>query len=311
MAQIPNLTRGPPAISPAFSVLCLPGMPAYLHMGKRFRYIALLLLLCTGSAGLSAQSFPGLQFNHLGTRDGLSSNNATCIAEDRQGFIWIGTDNGLNRYDGYRVKQYFHNDADSNSLVFNAIQSLHCDAKGRLWITTGGGVSCFLPDRNIFINYSVKQGPCRHLKNNTAVLVVEERDGSIWLTNQMEVIYHVQDDMSLAATVIRIPPFSFAGVEKQGYDGILPDSHGREWAFCANRIYLLDPHTRQPLQTFSFAAQLGPASIRNITEDGRGDYWVTTWGEQLWRFNPVDHSILPSTKLPITDIAEWRYNNHP
>lgn len=279
-------------------------------MGNRLRYIGYLLLLLKWG-GICAQSFPNLLFNHITTRDGLSSNTATCVTEDKQGFIWIGTDNGLNRYDGYRVKQYFHNDTDSNSLVFNDIQSLYCDRKGRLWIITGGGVSCFLPDKNIFVNYSAKGPPGRRLKNYTSVLLTEEKDGTIWLTHQRDVIFRVGADWRLQDVPVRVTPFAFEGIVKEGYDGIFPDSHGNKWAFCANRIYQLDPHTLQPRQTFSFARQLGHASIRNMMEDTEGNYWVTTWGEAVWLFQPRDHLLTLARKIPAIDILEWRYNDRP
>ena len=96
-------------------------------------------LLCYG------QVFPELQFEHITAKEGLSSNVANCITEDQQGFIWIGTINGLNRYDGYRFKHYYHHNTDTNSLVNNNVQRLYCDTKGRLWMSTDDGVSCFLP----------------------------------------------------------------------------------------------------------------------------------------------------------------------
>src|SRR5579872_1559418 len=106
--------------------------------------------------GLGDRSdFPVLNFTHLTTREGLSSDLATCVQEDRQGFIWIGTANGLNRYDGYRVKQYFHDENNPNSLPGNEIRNMLCDHHGRLWIATSQGASCFLPDSNRFINYTI------------------------------------------------------------------------------------------------------------------------------------------------------------
>ena len=277
-------------------------------MSNFLGYLLMLSMLMTG-VGTTAQTFPGLPFNHITTDGGLSSNTATCVTEDQQGFIWIGTDNGLNRCDGYRVKQYFHHDTDSNSLVFSDIQTLHCDRKGRIWITTGGGVSCFLPDRNVFVNYSTDMPPYRRLKNNNTVSVVEEKNGTIYLTNQKNVIYQVQKDMSLREIVIHTKPFPFENIFKVGYDGVMIDHNGKHWAYCANRLYLLDPSTWQPVQTFEFSRQLTHASIRHILEDQQGRYWVCTWGRSLWFFEPATGSLRTAHTLPITDMVEWRYND--
>jgi len=274
-------------------------------MGKCFG----LLLFIMSCGGVIAQPFPSLQFNHITTSNGLSSNTATCVTEDKRGFIWIGTDNGLNRWDGYRIKQYFHNEADPHSLVLNRVQSLHCDSKDRIWITTDGGVSCFLPDENIFINYSVNHPPPHRLKNNTAIRVTEEKDGAIWITNQQDVIYRVQDDMSLLPLQIQLPSFAFENIRKAGYDGMMPDSRGNEWAFCANRIYVLDPRTRQPLQTFDFSRQLGHASISSMREDGHGGFWVATWGSVLWQFSPSRQQLMPVKQIPALDVLEWSWRD--
>lgn len=261
---------------------------------------------------LLAQASPGLQFNHLTTVNGLSSNTATCVAEDGQGFIWIGTDNGLNRYDGYRMKQFYHNDADSNSLVCSIVQALHCDRKGRLWIVTAEGISCFLPQQNRFLNYSTRLPAPRRLKNNVNAMVSEDADGTIWITDQEEVIFKVDGQMNLQPVVIHVPPFRLATLLKQGYDRMMQDHEGHTWAVCGAHIYLLDPRTRQPQATYDFTAQLPHASITSLVEDSQGHYWVTTWGSQLWQFLPGEHLLKPAASdIPVTSITEWPYEGHP
>ncbi|MBS1607149.1 MAG: histidine kinase [Bacteroidetes bacterium] len=275
-------------------------------MRNRFALVILAILLACRA---EAESFPGLQFRHITTANGLSSNTATCVTEDQQGFVWIGTDNGLNRWDGYRMKQYYHQETDSSSVICNRVQGLFCDSRGRLWVTTDVGVSCFLPDSNRFINYAVGKPVPYRLRNNTSIQIVEENDGTIWLTNQQDVIFRVGEHMELIAIPVRVAPHRFAQLKKQGYDGMLQDSHGREWGFCANFIYRLDPGTKQPVQTFDFARQLANASILNIREDAKGRLWVTTWGSGLWQFDPDAGALMLIRKIPALDVLEWNYRN--
>jgi ligand-binding sensor domain-containing protein len=82
----------------------------------------MVLLLC--SQHIYSQQFPNIQFNYLTEREGLSSNNVSCIAQDEEGFIWIGTGDGLNRLDGYRVKRFYHNPVNENSLINNGIHQI-------------------------------------------------------------------------------------------------------------------------------------------------------------------------------------------
>lgn len=89
---------------------------------------------------------PGNFFHRFTERDGLSNNRVNCFLQDRQGFMWIGTQLGLNKYDGVRFTNYFHNVQDSTSLSDNIINALTQDDKGRLWIATQAGGLNMLPE---------------------------------------------------------------------------------------------------------------------------------------------------------------------
>jgi len=74
------------------------------------------------------------RFDHIGTREGLSQINVTCIIQEDRGFIWVGTDDGLNRYDGYQFITYRYNSKDSNSLSNSFVGNIKQDREGNLWI---------------------------------------------------------------------------------------------------------------------------------------------------------------------------------
>jgi ligand-binding sensor domain-containing protein len=90
------------------------------------------------------------QTRHFYTSERLSSNLITCICQDKSGYIWIGTEYGLNRYDGYRFTNYLHDANDPFSLVSNNITSLFIDIKGCLWIGTGTGLVRYSNDTERF-----------------------------------------------------------------------------------------------------------------------------------------------------------------
>ena len=256
-----------------------------------------------------SQSFPELQFEHITTKEGLSSNSVSNIVEDKQGFIWIGTANGLNRYDGYRFKQYYHSNTDSNSLVNNSVQRLHCDTRGRIWISTEDGVSCFLPMQNKFFNYSTKRKPPYSLKNNSSVGVYEDAEGAIWLCNQSDVIYKVMPDLTLQAVKINLPAFQFYNLSPLGYDNIFRDKNENEWAFTANRIYKINKVTKQPEKTFDFPDFL-KGQVLKMIQDSSGKYFITTWGIGVWQLIPDENKLQAVAALPkrvFADISEWNY----
>lgn len=82
--------------------------------------------------------FPELHYmpDISGMEDGLSNNSINCFIQDKAGYIWIGTDNGLNRYDGYAFKVYKQVPGDTASLAGNTICSLYEDREGYLWVGT-------------------------------------------------------------------------------------------------------------------------------------------------------------------------------
>ena len=85
-----------------------------------------------------------LRFTHYDNDDGLSQNSAYAIVKDKHGFIWIGTQDGLNRFDGYQFKQFKHDSSNPYSISGSYILSLFIDESGELWIGTfNGGLNHF------------------------------------------------------------------------------------------------------------------------------------------------------------------------
>jgi len=97
-----------------------------------------LLLMLSLPPSLLAQNRP-VKFERLSLEQGLSQSSVYCLLQDRQGFMWFGTQDGLNKYDGYRFTVYKHDVLDSNSLSNNCVNSIYEDRAGTLWIGTQDG----------------------------------------------------------------------------------------------------------------------------------------------------------------------------
>src|SRR5690349_22733669 len=101
------------------------------------KYGFLLILLCCIASFGSAQPY---YFRHYQVENGLSNNAVICCLQDKKGFLWFGTKDGLNRFDGYSFK-VFRSDPDRNgSIGGNFIHSLYEDRNGTLWIGTEKGL---------------------------------------------------------------------------------------------------------------------------------------------------------------------------
>ena len=118
----------------------------------------------------------------LSVEQGLSSTHASVLLQDRQGFVWIGTLGGLNRYDGYQIKVFRNLPGDSTSLPSNIITALHQDRQGVLWVGTTMGLSRFNPLDETFTSYMNKPGNPKSLSHNLVNYIHEDRGGQLWIS---------------------------------------------------------------------------------------------------------------------------------
>ncbi|RCW38625.1 two-component regulator propeller domain-containing protein [Marinilabilia salmonicolor] len=109
------------------------------------RALLLFLLLIWGQLFSHGQS-PNLYFKSIPAQKQLSSQFTTSITQDQKGYIWIGTIDGLNRYDGQRMKIFRNNEEQNTGLANNNIQTLFADSKNRIWIGTAWGLSIYIPE---------------------------------------------------------------------------------------------------------------------------------------------------------------------
>jgi ligand-binding sensor domain-containing protein/signal transduction histidine kinase len=134
------------------------------------------------SASVKAQH-PNLEFETYDTRQGLSQNLVFTIVQDKKGFLWFGTDEGLNRFDGHEFKIFRHDSRNKNSIIDNSIHGLTVDNDGVLWIGTNNGLSRYYPETEfieqlpIDINNSDPFKP----KGTTINELKKDNDGRIWI----------------------------------------------------------------------------------------------------------------------------------
>jgi signal transduction histidine kinase/ligand-binding sensor domain-containing protein len=155
------------------------------HTDKIYTYyiIALLTLL---SIQILAQD---ISFKHLTTDDGLSNNQVLDVIQDKNGFIWLATDDGLNRFDGYSFKIYRHVPKDSTSLSDNSSWCLFEDREGFIWIgTKNGELNRYDPKTDKFTNWKIKSNI---LKESSITSIYEDRAGAIWVGTYKSGIYRL------------------------------------------------------------------------------------------------------------------------
>src|SRR5450432_2301023 len=145
-----------------------------------FRYLLLIsLLFCYVFAFPQKQH---LQFEHIGTNEGLSQSNVLCILRDSRGFMWFGTRDGLNKYDGYKFTVYRNDPNNKNSISNNYVPGIIESSNGNLWIAAwGGGLNCFDREKGIFISYKHDAKNLNSISGNFITAIKEDNNGNLWI----------------------------------------------------------------------------------------------------------------------------------
>ncbi len=148
--------------------------------------IALALIINTHILYAQTQS---VRFERFSPEDGLSNSVILSIIQDKTGFIWIGTQNGLNRYDGYTFTVYKHKPSDSNSLSDNYVRSIIETKDSLLWIATeNGGLNMFDPETEKFTHYFHNESNPGTISTNKLNVIYEDPDseGILWIGSNGE-----------------------------------------------------------------------------------------------------------------------------
>ncbi len=140
--------------------------------------LPVFLLLFTS---LTLASKVHFKFNNIGAEQGLINPYVLNIVQDKQGFIWVGTQNGLYRYDGYQFKPFKHNPQDPTSLSDNYIEKLYLDSKGQLWLSTRNGLNLLNRQLLTFKRFMHQPNNPTSLSHHRVMEIAEDQNGLFWV----------------------------------------------------------------------------------------------------------------------------------
>lgn len=150
---------------------------------KIYKYFIISIFLFAALPGFPQNQ--NLKFEHVGTAEGLSQLNVNRIIQDRKGFIWVGTRDGLNKYDGYKFTIYRYDSKDTNSLSTNYVQDIVEDKENNFWIATdGGGLNKFDVKHNLFKKYRHDNTNSNTVSSNSINKIILDTDGNLWIATE-------------------------------------------------------------------------------------------------------------------------------
>ena len=226
--------------------------------------VALGLVLCAGAAGQSALERPVT----LSRLDGLSHNTVHALLQDRRGFLWVGTADGLDRYDGYEFVVYRHDPRDPTSLASSTINALAEDAAGTLWIGTDAGLHRRDPVTGRFVRYAL--GSARQPERISELKV--DGEGRLWAQSFSDPGGVYRYDPAAGRFVRHAVTGTNAEGEAEAH--IVVDHRGGVWGLAeAGRpagLLRYDGHSGRFVPSGSFPRS--PASVR--IRAGRASTWA-------------------------------------
>lgn len=219
------------------------------------------------------------KFRRISLEQELSHGTVYSILQDRRGFLWIATEGGLNRYDGYEFKTYMHNPMDSNSIANSNVSAILEDRYGFLWLATwGGGLDRFDPSTEKFYHYKHLAGNPNSLSDDRVQTLFEDRKGNIWIgtySGGLNVLNIEKETFSL----YKHDPADPGSISHNRVWAIAQDSAGHMWFGTGDGLNRLSESSSKFISYKNEPANphsLSHNFIRFLYVDRRGQLWVGT-----------------------------------
>jgi ligand-binding sensor domain-containing protein/nitrate/nitrite-specific signal transduction histidine kinase len=222
----------------------------------------------------------GVKFEHLSLEQGLSQVTVYCVLQDDQGFMWFGTQDGLNKYDGYSFTVYKPIPGVNNSLTHNFVRAVYQDREGMLWIgTNGGGLDRLDRDKELFTHFRNDPTDPHSLSNDTVQAIYQDREGVLWIGTFGGGLNKFDPDTE-QFTRYQHNNFPYS-LGNSNVWAIYEDREGVLWIGTDNGLDKFERDQEQFVHYRNDARDqysLSSNSVRAIYQDHEGALWVGTTG---------------------------------
>ena len=255
-----------------------------MRVNKKINII--LILVCIFSCLKISTSYANIResfnFKNITIEDGLSQSTVETIYQDSKGYIWIGTNDGLDRYNGYEFKHYKHDKYDKNSIANNYIVDIIEDKNGYIWVSTIGGLSRINPDKDEIKNYYSKEDS-GNLSNSNLWQILCTKDNRL-IASTIDGL-NVYDKNKDKFTRIL---YKEGELPSQYIYSLEEDINGHIWVGTDNGLVELDKDLNI---VKSYQDAIGDSDVYNVYDDSKGNIWVCTLDNGLFKINLDDKRV--------------------
>jgi signal transduction histidine kinase/ligand-binding sensor domain-containing protein/CheY-like chemotaxis protein len=257
-----------------------------------------VLAACMTAAVLSAAARAGapahvtrpMYFEHVTMRDGLSMSTVNSILQDSQGYVWLATEAGLNRYDGYTIRQFRRERGNEHGLASDYVWSIAEDARGDIWLATdGGGVARWERRTEKFQQFRHDPAQPQSLASDGVRALLIDSQGRIWAGTKDQGL-DVLDPNTGQARHFRHREADAHSLPADAIGTLYADHEGRIWVGTDGGLSRFDPVTNGFINYGEAmrAAHISDLRVRAIREDHTGAMWVGTVNGGLARLDRND-----------------------
>jgi signal transduction histidine kinase/ligand-binding sensor domain-containing protein len=270
----------------------------------RIRYYIIALFIINATALWSQITFPKNKFETYDNKNGLSQQNIQGICQDHFGYLWIATEGGLNKFDGYTFKHYFADYSDSTALHDNFLADIYPASNGGIWVgSLNNGLALYNPETDDFTRFRNDPDDINSLGYNVVHAMLEDEKGKLWITLYGGGLdqYIVEKDTFL----------HYRASEKEGSISsdfcteFTSDQSGNLWIRTIFGIDKFSIHNRT-FQHIPLKGELNDPLFRSfVFIDQKGDLWSTN-ENGLVRID-TSNFMVEEVKLQRTDLTKRFY----
>lgn len=259
-----------------------------------FRTFLVSLLLLLVSKAYSVNDKLQISFENFPYMSQLPSNSIRRLFQDKEGYMWFGTLDGLCRYDGYQVKSFRSDMNNPTLLTNNEILCLTEDNENHLWIGTNQGLNIL--DKSNFkivpFNEDIFRGD--HISS-----LVTDNNGNIWIGSQRGLYFYNVRTKSIRNYAS--DPYDKKTISGTGVNSIYKDNHGDIWILLwGNGLCRYIPESDNFIRYPPIGKLNRPF---RLYQDKKNNYWICTWGDGFFHFNPNETEEKMYTFLPVMNVS--------